>query len=179
MTAVQRGPAALVFDGEAGIGKTTAWLAAITAVRQSGFRVLTARVGQAESVLAYAAVADLLADVDAAVIAQLPDLQRLAIDRVLFRAGGDGPVTDQRVTAAAFATLVEAAAATAPTVLAIDDTQWLDPSSRAVLAFATRRLRGRVGVLATERRDTDGLTATAWLDLSLPDDVTLMRLQPL
>ena len=55
MTAVQRGPAALVFDGEAGIGKTTAWLAAITAVRQSGFRVLTARVGQAESVLAYAA----------------------------------------------------------------------------------------------------------------------------
>ena len=179
MTAVQRGPAALVFDGEAGIGKTTAWLAAIAAVRQSGFRVLTARVGQAESVLAYAAVADLLADVDAAVIAQLPDLQRLAIDRVLFRAGGDGPVTDQRVTAAAFATLVEAAAATAPTILAIDDTQWLDPSSRAVLAFATRRLRGRVGVLATERRDTDGLTATAWLDLSLPDDVTRMRLQPL
>ena len=179
LAAAGSGPAALIFEGEAGIGKTTAWLRAVAAARHSGFRVLAARVGQAESVLAYAAVADLLADVDGAILARLPDLQRLAIDRVLFRAGADGPPTDQRVTAAAFATLVEAVAADAPTVIAVDDAQWLDPSSRAVLAFATRRLRGRLGVLVTERRDADGPASTSWLDLSTPDRLTRMRLPPL
>ena len=52
--------------------------------------MLSARVGQAESVLAYAAVADLLGDVDPAVLAELPDVQRLAVDRVLLRASSDG-----------------------------------------------------------------------------------------
>ena len=179
LVAAESSPAALVFEGEAGIGKTTAWLQAVAAAREGGFRVLAARVGQTESVLAYAAVADLLADVNGAALAQLPDLQRLAIDRLLFRAGADGPPTDQRVTAAAFATVVEALAADTPTVIAVDDAQWLDPSSRAVLAFATRRLRGRVGVLVTERRDADGPTSTSWLDLSAPDRVTRLRLRPL
>ena len=56
-------PSGLVIEGEAGIGKTTLWLAAVEQARQRGFRVLSARVGQAESALAYAALADLLADV--------------------------------------------------------------------------------------------------------------------
>ena len=76
----------LVIEGEAGIGKTTLWLAAQDDARARGFEVLSARVGETESVLAYAAVADLLGDLDPAILAKLPDLQRLAVDRVLLRA---------------------------------------------------------------------------------------------
>src|ERR1700757_1620100 len=53
-------PSVLVVEGEAGIGKTTLWSAAIEQAREREFRVLSARAGQAESMLAYAAVADLL-----------------------------------------------------------------------------------------------------------------------
>ena len=60
--AAQR-PSGLVIEGEAGIGKTTVWLAAVEQARERGFQVISARVGQAESVLAYAAVADLFGDV--------------------------------------------------------------------------------------------------------------------
>src|SRR5690606_31850839 len=95
-------PAGLVIEGEAGIGKTTLWLTVRQRARDLGFRVLTARAGQAESVMAFAALADLLDDVEDEVFAQLPGLQRLALDRVLLRAGADGPPTDQRVVAAGF-----------------------------------------------------------------------------
>jgi len=66
----------LVIEGEAGIGKTTLWLAAQDDARARGFEVLSARVGESESVLAYAAVADLLGDLDPAILSNLPDLQR-------------------------------------------------------------------------------------------------------
>ena len=59
LTSAQQRPSALVIEGEAGIGKTTLWLAAVEQARALGFRVLSARTGQAESVMAYAAVADL------------------------------------------------------------------------------------------------------------------------
>src|ERR1700749_4738879 len=42
-------PAALVIDGEAGIGKTTLWLAAVDRARRHEMRVLTARAASAES----------------------------------------------------------------------------------------------------------------------------------
>jgi len=79
-------PSGQIIAGEAGIGKTTLWLDGLAQARERGFRVLTARVGQAESVMAYTAVADLLRDIETAVLDALPDLQRLALDRVLFRA---------------------------------------------------------------------------------------------
>ena len=172
-------PLGLILEGEAGIGKTTQWLAAAEEARERGFRVLSARVGQAESVLAYATVADLLTEVEPAAFADLPDLQRLAVDRVLFRAGSDGPPTDQWVVAAAFVSVIEALAADAPVLLAIDDVQWLDPSSKAVVAFAVRRLKGRVGVLVTERCDPDMGTAASWLQVGRPDAATRIRLGPL
>lgn len=138
LLSAERQPTGLVIEGEAGIGKTTLWLAAVDQARERGFRVFSARGGQAESVLAYAAVADLIGDVDPAVLAGLPDMQRIAVDRVLLRAGGEGPATDQRVVAAAFATVVDRLSVDAPVLVAIDDVQWLDPSSQAVVEYAAR-----------------------------------------
>jgi AAA ATPase domain len=170
----------LVIEGEAGIGKTTLWLAAQDDARARGFEVLSARVGESESVLAYAAVADLLGDLDPAILSNLPDLQRLAVDRVLLRASStEGPETDQRVVAAAFTAAVEHVAVEKPLLLAIDNVQWLDTSSQTVLAFAARRFSGRVGVLATERCDPDGGTSPTWLHLARPDGVERVRIGPL
>ncbi|MDT5286982.1 MAG: hypothetical protein QOF88_1871 [Mycobacterium sp.] len=65
-------------------------------------------------------------------------------------------------------------------MVAIDDAQWLDASSEAVLAFAVRRLKGRVGVLVTARSDTASPAAAAsWLQLRRPDGVDRIRVGPL
>jgi len=178
LAAAEAGPASLIIEGEAGIGKTTLWLDALDQARERGFRVLSAQVGEAETVLAYAAVGDLLGDVELTTVDELPDLQRLAVDRVLLRAAADGQVTDQRVVAAALVSIGEALAADTPMLVAVDDVQWLDPSSRAVVAFAARRFRGRVGVLVSERCDPDKGTAQSWLRLSCPDDPPRIRLGP-
>jgi DNA-binding NarL/FixJ family response regulator len=171
------GPSGLIVEGEPGIGKTTAWLAAIEQARTLGFRVLSARAAEAESVLAYASLADLLNMAEPAV-AVLPDVQRLAVDRVLLRAGVDGPATDPRAVGAGFSSVIETLAADAPVLVAIDDLQWLDSSSESVVAFAARRLSGPVGVLATVRSDS-ARDHASWLQLPRPDAMHHIKVPPL
>jgi DNA-binding CsgD family transcriptional regulator len=172
-------PSCRVIEGEAGIGKTTLWLSTITLARDRGFRVLSAQAGQAESMLAYAATADLMGDVEPDVLDQLPDVQRIALDRVLLRADLAGLPSDQRVVATAFLSVVEGLARTTPVLVAIDDVQWLDASSKAVIAFAARRLKGRVGVVLTERSQYGAETTASWLRLRRPDGVERIFLRPL
>ena len=85
------------------------------------------------------------------------------MDRVLLRADGHGHLTDHRVVGAALASVLNALAESAPVLMAIDDVQWLDPSSRVVIAYAARRIRGRIGILASERCDPDKGRARTWL----------------
>jgi DNA-binding CsgD family transcriptional regulator len=172
-------PSALVIEGEPGIGKTTLWLAGVEQARNDGYRVFSARVGQAESVLAYAAVADLLHDIDTTALAGLPEVQRLAVDRVLLRASSEDHTTDHRVVAAAFAAVFDRLAADSPVLIAIDDLQWLDRSSKDVVAFAARRFKGRVGMLITERSDAAGGNAVTWLQLARPDGIERVHVGPL
>jgi DNA-binding NarL/FixJ family response regulator len=168
----------LLIEGEPGIGKTTLWLAALEQARESGFRVLSARAAAAESVLAYAALADLLDGVDASAWADLPEPQRLAVDQVLLRAE-NGTATDQRAVAAAFLSVVERIADDGPVLVAIDDLQWIDPSSMHVAAFAARRLSGPVGVLGSVRTEAGGAAGASWLQMPRPDAVNRIRLHPL
>lgn len=172
-------PSALVVEGEAGIGKTTLWLAAQEQARQRGFQVLSARAAAAESVLAYAALADLLGDVDPAAFAHLPHPQRLALDRVLQWADTDGPVINQNAVAAGFLSLVQRIADEKPVLVAIDDVQWLDPSAVRVLAFAARRLSRAAGLLLTVRTDADSGLSVSWLQLPRPDGIRRIRVPPL
>ncbi len=172
-------PSALLLDGEAGIGKTTVWLAGLKRARDRGFRVLSARAVNAQSMLAYAPLADLLTGLDPDTWADLPDPQRIAVDRVLRREQGADAVTDQRAVAAAFLSVVDRLADRGPLLLAIDDLQWLDPSTVHVIGFAARRLSGAVGVLATVRIEPDSGDATSWLQLPRPDALHRIAVRPL
>ncbi|MEN3319982.1 MAG: hypothetical protein V7643_3383 [Mycobacterium sp.] len=168
-------PSALLIEGEPGIGKTTLWLAALELARDKGFLVLSARAAAAESVLAYTALADLLDGVPASAWADLPEPQRAAVDQVLLRAD-NGSSTDQRAVAAAFLSVVECLSADGPLLVAIDDLQWIDPSSMHVVAFASRRLTGPVGILGSVRTDGGG---GAWLQMPRPDALNRIQLHPL
>jgi ATP/maltotriose-dependent transcriptional regulator MalT len=179
LTSASTQASGLVVAGEPGIGKTTLWLAAVEQARERGFQVLSARPAPAESVLAYASLADLLGEVVAATWADLPDPQRLALDRILLRVNTDGLATDQRAVAASFLSIVEGLAEEGPVLIAIDDLQWLDPSSVRVAAFAARRLSARVGILGTLRAGPDSDGDASWLQLSKPDAIRRIQLQPL
>ncbi|AGB21361.1 ATPase,transcriptional regulator, luxR family [Mycobacterium sp. JS623] len=174
-----RQPSALIIEGEPGIGKTTLWLSAVERARDNGCQVFRAQAGRAESMLAYAAVTDLLRDVEETVLADLPDVQRLAVDRVLLRASSEDHTTDQRTVAAAFVAVFERLTAESQVLIAIDDAQWLDRSSQDVISFAARRLKGPVGLLLTERSDAGREGAASWLQLIRPDGVERLRVGPL
>lgn len=176
---VQDGPVGVVIEGEAGIGKTTLWLEAIERARAAGFQVLSAQGSPAEARSTFTAAADLLGDVDTGARTTLPPIQQAALDRMLLL-GDAGPATDARVVSTAFLSVIERLAITSPVLLAIDDAQWLDVASRAVVGFAARRFSGRVGVIVTARTgEHDGPDVESWLRLARPDAMHRLSLRPM
>jgi DNA-binding CsgD family transcriptional regulator/RecA/RadA recombinase len=170
LAAVGKRPAALVIEGEAGIGKTTVWQQAVAAAQARGFRVLQARPAESEAMLSYAALADLIGAAFDETRAELPQPQQRAVDAALLRADADGHA-DPRTTATALVAVLTALAAERPTVVAIDDVQWLDRASERALEFAARRLPARLGLLLTRRSDgDDDGGAPLALDRALPEE---------
>jgi DNA-binding CsgD family transcriptional regulator len=146
------GPRALVLDGEAGIGKTTLWRHAVQEARDRGFQVLITRSARAETKHSYAGLTDVLAGIPQEVFTSLPGPQRHAIDAALLRSDPGPETPDPRTVATAFVTIVTRLAEVTPTLLAVDDVQWLDRPSARVLEFASRRLDGLpLGILVTAR----------------------------
>jgi len=76
-------------------------------------------------------------------------------------------------------TVVETLTTEAPVVIAIDDLQWLDPTSRGVVSFVARRLRGRVFLLGTARSERDRESVLSWLQLGTPDEIRRVMVGPL
>lgn len=169
----------LQIEGDPGIGKTTLWLDALQRARHQGIRVLATRASEAESVLAYAGLADLLTEVDHGVWADLPPPQRRALAAALLSEEQTAVRgVEQRAVGAAFLTVLARLAGESPVLVAVDDMQWLDGSTRAAVAFAARRLSGPVAWLCTQRSGTAS-SSGRWLDLSRPDAVRRVRLPPL
>lgn len=143
----------VVFQGPPGIGKTHAWAELVQTARADGFRVLLARPSEAEARLVGSALVDLFADVGDDVLRQLPEPQYAALAQALRRTSGPGPA-DPTTVAAAFAGAIARLAEQAPVALAVDDVQWLDRETAALLSFAARRLPARgVAVLLTFRSE--------------------------
>jgi DNA-binding CsgD family transcriptional regulator len=147
------GSSVLVIEGEPGIGKTSLGAGALAAARERGFETLTARAVEAEAGLSLAAIGDLLEPVLDAVLPTLPAPQAQAL-RVALLLEADTAAPDPRVLGVAVLGALRALAAGSPVLVLIDDVQWLDASSAAVLGFAARRLdREPVAFVCTKRRD--------------------------
>jgi len=173
------GPGVVLLEGEAGIGKSALWLAAVEEARRQGFRVLAARPAEAEQVLAHAGLGDLLEDALADALPVLSAPRRRALEVTLLL--GDAPrgdAADPRAVGIATRSALEAVAG-APLLIAVDDVQWLDPWSAGALTFALRRMDGvRVVVLAARRRDRAAPPAAAGRVLGI-DDVHRIDVGPL
>jgi DNA-binding CsgD family transcriptional regulator len=150
------GIAVLVLQGEAGIGKTTVWAAGVDAAREQGFRVLVTRPVEAEAGLAFTGLADIVADVLDEVALGLPAPQLKALRVALLLDEADGAPPDERAVGAALRSVLSEVARCGPTLLAIDDVQWLDGASARALAFALRRVReAPLGILLAQRSPPD------------------------
>jgi DNA-binding CsgD family transcriptional regulator len=164
------GPAALLLEGDAGIGKTTVWRALLDGAAARSTRLLACQPVASETKLSHAALADLLADAADEVLPRLPEPQRRALAVALLREepGADGG--DQRATATAFLSALGVLAQSAPVVIAVDDVQWLDGSSTRVLEFAARRLGDLPVGIAVSARTPDHAGVPFGLDRALPED---------
>src|SRR5215471_18795999 len=148
--------AALVLEGEAGIGKSTLWLAALEHARDGGSRVLSSRPAEAEQGLAYAALGDLFEDVPDDVLPALAPPRRRALGLALLREDEPGERVDARALAVAVRDVLRSLAWSERVLVAIDDVQWLDASSSGALTFALRRFSGGDLRLLFARRLVEG-----------------------
>jgi DNA-binding NarL/FixJ family response regulator len=150
---------ALIIEGEAGIGKSALLADAVRAAEARGARRLTSTGLQGPTRSGYGGLHELLhpllPDVDA-----LPNRQRMA----LLTAFGmvDGPSPDRLLVSLAALGLLEEAAARHPLVLAIEDLQWLDRSTVAVISFISLHVSSvPITVLCTVRPGVDADTLPA------------------
>ena len=147
--------AVLVLSGEPGIGKTVLWEAGLESARARGARVLAYRAVEAEAVLSFAGIAELLEGVVDELLPLLGPLRRRALEAALLLDGSaDIAAIEPRAIGLAVLDCITALSATRPVVVAVDDFQWLDTASARTLLFALRRLgEERVGALLTARGD--------------------------
>jgi len=169
-------PAAILIQGEAGIGKTTLWRAAVDAAKARSYRVIEARPALAEATLAFAALGDLLGTHLEDALRALPEPQRRALEAALLLRSPEGSL-DQRAIGVAFLGAIRGLANDGPLLIAVDDIQWLDRASAATVVFALRRLRAEpIAVLLARRIGSDGSHSTS-VDFGL--ETTRLDMGPL
>ena len=150
------GPAGLVLQGEAGIGKSTLWAMGVAAARHRGLSVLSSRATEGERRLGHVGLGDLLDGVVDEVLPVLSPPRRRALEVALLLKEAAGDPVDGRTLAVAVRDAIEVASESKPVVIAVDDVQWLDASSASALAFALRRLEGApILVLLARRTDEE------------------------
>ena len=148
-------PRSLNIEGDSGIGKTTMWLEARRMATAQGLTVLACRPVQTEVALAFSGLVDLFEPVPDAALARLPEPQHRALAAALRRRAPDRRLPDALSVSAGVRTVLTQLAGERPLLLAIDDAQWLDPSTAAVIGYLMRRLlREPIGLLLASRPAT-------------------------
>jgi DNA-binding CsgD family transcriptional regulator len=156
LDALAGGPAALLVEGHAGIGKTTVCRATTLAAAEREYRVLSTTPVDGEADLPFVALRDLLEPVPVDAGQALPAPQRDALDIALLRSSQPGAMADQHAVCAAALSVIRSLAAQGPLLIAVDDVGWLDRSSDRVLRYVIRRLTTEpVGILAARRPAVD------------------------
>ena len=173
---LEKTPCAVVLEGEAGIGKSTLWLAGLDHARARGCQVLESRPAEAEVGLAYVGLGDLFEDVIDGLLPALTPPRRRALEVALLREESAGDSVDTRAIGVAIRDVLEQLAAPNPLLIAIDDIQWFDESSSRSLAFALHRLKEQnISFLATRRisKDTRSSEIERALDPARLDRMTV------
>ncbi|MCW2778842.1 MAG: LuxR-family transcriptional regulator [Frankiales bacterium] len=144
----------LLLVGQPGLGKTALLEAAVVAATRSGTRTLWTSGAQFEAELSFSGLNQVLLPLLDGLhgLDGLAPAHRAALSVAL---GLDvGPAANRLVLATAVLALLRQAADGRPLLLVIDDLQWIDRASTAVLAIIARRLAStRVALLAAQRTD--------------------------
>ncbi|HYJ73978.1 MAG TPA: AAA family ATPase [Kineosporiaceae bacterium] len=154
----------VTIGGPAGIGKSRLAAEALARASAAGFETLTATAGPLERDLSYAPVVQALRPLLDSSPARrrmltdgLSDLGRLfdGLDLPAPPALGDAGLERTRLFEAV-RRMLERAAQRAPLALLLDDVQWADPASQALLGYLARGLAGcRLLLLLTYRSGED------------------------
>lgn len=139
----------VLIEGDPGIGKSALLAGAIEHVKERGWLVLSATGLRGRRGVGFSALHELLRPV-LDHVEELPDRQRRALETVFGMF--DGPPPEPLILQIAVLSLIEEVTVSQPVLLAVEDLQWLDPSSAEVLVFLAPRLGSApVGLLATAR----------------------------
>lgn len=170
-----------LIEGAAGIGKTTVWRHVCALAAQADFAVSTSTPAESERQLVFAGLADLLAPVLPDALDTLPPARRGALEAALLLGEPQSQPADERAVAFAALDVLRSAARERPLVLAIDDAQWFDRSSAAVIAFALRRLTpdDRVRALVARRTDVEDDASLALVEAVDGDRRTVTEIDPM
>ncbi|WP_280386113.1 ATP-binding protein [Nocardia wallacei] len=160
----------LVLRGEAGIGKSA--LVEYAAGAAAGMRVVRGVGVESEAELAFGALHLLLYPyLDR--LDSLPGPQAAALRAAFGQI--EAPEANRFLVGAATLTLLAELAAETPTLVLVDDAQWLDRSSSDALLFATRRFHADAVAVVLAVRETAIPFATPGLDTmrltGLPRDI--------
>jgi DNA-binding CsgD family transcriptional regulator len=144
---------ALLIRGDPGVGKTSVLAAAKKLASERRLSVLSAAGVQTETNLPFAGLFELVRPI-LDKMDRLPKAQQNAL-RAAFGLA-ERSSADLFVVALAALDLLAEAASEHPLLLLIDDVQWLDQSSTAVLAFIARRLESEPIFMLVGNRDPNG-----------------------
>jgi hypothetical protein len=177
---VSQGPAALVLSGEAGIGKTMLLRVGVARARERFACVLTCRGIEGEASLSFAGLSDLLGAVLDDVLPLLVAPRRRALEIALLLVQPGEEAADAHAVGLAVLDVLRILADRGPILLALDDAQWLDPASTAVLQIALRRLRDEPICLLVTLRGERGVSLPLELGHSFAEErLTWLPLRPL
>lgn len=158
---------ARLLTGEPGVGKTALMDAAAEMAATRGARVIRGSGVEYESDVSFAGLHQLV-DPLAEDLRRLPEATRGTLDVAL--GVGPGSAPDRLSVLGAALSLFREAAREAPLLIVIDDLQWLDRASGAVVGFVGRRLQGsRIGLLGALRPGFGGFFERA----GIPEDEVL------
>jgi DNA-binding CsgD family transcriptional regulator len=161
VTEVARHGVALMIFGDPGVGKSALLNVAADVFAAQNGQVLTAAGLEHEAEIAFSALSLLLHPLHAR-LGELDGPHRQALSVVLGLADGPGP--SRLVVANSVLELLRLTANRSPLLVIVDDLQWVDRSSAAILGLVSRRLAGtRAGFLVAARTGEAGFFESSGL----------------